>query len=393
MIEFGASPRGPIGLVQAGRVLALLRGRGHVVPDDVRDLAADVLRHRIVLSYDALSEGVTADQLLERVLAAVPEPNAEDLMRETPTRGEGAMSTARARAAGGAAGPGPAGAAADRGDRPRDHAARRADAPGRSACRRRRRRHGARAAPSVRDRRRRAPHRPRRHRPHRPAARPPARARARADDLDRARRVAVDGVRHRAPAEGRRGRGRGARVRTTRRTAGGQRRRRRVRRRRRRACCRRAAPSPGSSRCGGCSPRASRPTASSTPTRWPTRSRAWGGWRASPGSWSRSATSATSTAGSGRWRRCGSATRCSRSRSSIRAKPSSRRSGTSRWSIPRPAPASTSTPPTAACASGSPKLERERRDELARELRRLRIDHVTLATDQDWLLELGHHLR
>ena len=85
MIEFGSSPRGPIGLVQAARVLALLRGRGHVVPDDVRDLASDVLRHRIVLSYDALSEGVTADQLLERILAAVPEPNAADLIHETPT--------------------------------------------------------------------------------------------------------------------------------------------------------------------------------------------------------------------------------------------------------------------------------------------------------------------
>jgi MoxR-like ATPase len=85
MIEFGASPRGPIGLVQAARVLALLRGRGHVVPDDVRDLAADVLRHRLVLSYDALSEGVTADQLLERVLAAVSDPGVEDLMREAPT--------------------------------------------------------------------------------------------------------------------------------------------------------------------------------------------------------------------------------------------------------------------------------------------------------------------
>ncbi len=85
MIEFGSSPRGPIGLVQAARVLALLRGRGHVVPDDVRDLASDVLRHRIVLSYDALSEGVTADQLLERVLAAVPEPNSADLIHETPT--------------------------------------------------------------------------------------------------------------------------------------------------------------------------------------------------------------------------------------------------------------------------------------------------------------------
>jgi MoxR-like ATPase len=84
MIEFGASPRGPIGLVQAARVLALLRGRGHVSPQDVRDLAADVLRHRIVLSYDALSEGVTADQLLERVLVAVAEPGGRELIRETP---------------------------------------------------------------------------------------------------------------------------------------------------------------------------------------------------------------------------------------------------------------------------------------------------------------------
>jgi MoxR-like ATPase len=65
-------------------VLALLRGRGHVVPQDVHDLATDVLRHRIVLSYDALSEGVTADQLLERVLAAVAEPGSAQLMRETP---------------------------------------------------------------------------------------------------------------------------------------------------------------------------------------------------------------------------------------------------------------------------------------------------------------------
>ncbi|MFZ0382266.1 MAG: MoxR family ATPase [Solirubrobacteraceae bacterium] len=85
MIEFGASPRGPIGLVSAARVLALLRGRGHVVPADVRDLAADVLRHRMVLSYDALSDGVTADQLLDRVLSAVPEPDAQDLIRESPT--------------------------------------------------------------------------------------------------------------------------------------------------------------------------------------------------------------------------------------------------------------------------------------------------------------------
>jgi MoxR-like ATPase len=81
MIEYGASPRGPIGLVQAARVLALLRGRGHVAAEDVRDLAADVLRHRLVLSYDALSEGVTADELLEQVLSVVPEPGSHHLTR------------------------------------------------------------------------------------------------------------------------------------------------------------------------------------------------------------------------------------------------------------------------------------------------------------------------
>jgi MoxR-like ATPase len=84
LIEFGASPRGPIGLVQAARVLALLRGRGHVTSDDIRDLAVDVLRHRIVLSYDALSEGVTTDELLARVLAAVPGAGGHHLIREAP---------------------------------------------------------------------------------------------------------------------------------------------------------------------------------------------------------------------------------------------------------------------------------------------------------------------
>jgi MoxR-like ATPase len=82
MVEYGASPRGPIGLVQSARVLALLRGRGHVVAEDIRDLAADVLRHRIVLSYDALSEGVTADDVLGRVMAAVSAPGSTHLMRE-----------------------------------------------------------------------------------------------------------------------------------------------------------------------------------------------------------------------------------------------------------------------------------------------------------------------
>jgi MoxR-like ATPase len=80
-IEFGASPRGPIGLVQAGRVLALFRGRGHVTVQDVRDLAPDVLRHRLVLSYDAFGEGVTADDLLARVLEQVAAPESDHIRR------------------------------------------------------------------------------------------------------------------------------------------------------------------------------------------------------------------------------------------------------------------------------------------------------------------------
>jgi MoxR-like ATPase len=81
LIEYGASPRGPIGLIQAGRALALLRGRGHVSVDDVRDLATDVLRHRLVLSYDALAEDVSADDLIGHVLAAVEEPPADHVGR------------------------------------------------------------------------------------------------------------------------------------------------------------------------------------------------------------------------------------------------------------------------------------------------------------------------
>ncbi len=73
-IEFGASPRASIGLVQAGQALALLRGRTHVTAADVHDLAKDVLRHRLVLSYDALADGVRAEDLLDRVLEVVAPP-------------------------------------------------------------------------------------------------------------------------------------------------------------------------------------------------------------------------------------------------------------------------------------------------------------------------------
>ncbi|HEX8051849.1 MAG TPA: AAA family ATPase [Thermoleophilaceae bacterium] len=79
LIEWGASPRGPIGLVQAARALALLRGRGHVTLTDIRDLAADVLRHRLVLSYEALSADVSADDVIDRVVSAVIGPRAEQM--------------------------------------------------------------------------------------------------------------------------------------------------------------------------------------------------------------------------------------------------------------------------------------------------------------------------
>ncbi|MFG1922467.1 AAA family ATPase [Cryptosporangium sp. NPDC048952] len=75
-ITYGASPRASISLVLGARALAYLRGRDYVVPEDVTDLALDVLRHRLVLSYEALSDDVTADSVLSGILGAlkVPEP-------------------------------------------------------------------------------------------------------------------------------------------------------------------------------------------------------------------------------------------------------------------------------------------------------------------------------
>jgi MoxR-like ATPase len=76
-ISFGASPRGPISLVQGARALALVRGREYAVVDDLQALARDALRHRLVLSYQALAEEVTPDSVLEQVLAAVPTPQID----------------------------------------------------------------------------------------------------------------------------------------------------------------------------------------------------------------------------------------------------------------------------------------------------------------------------
>jgi MoxR-like ATPase len=76
-VSFGASPRGPISLVAAGRALALIRGRDYVVPADLEALARDAFRHRLVLSYRALAEEVEPDSILDTVLASVPVPQID----------------------------------------------------------------------------------------------------------------------------------------------------------------------------------------------------------------------------------------------------------------------------------------------------------------------------
>jgi MoxR-like ATPase len=73
-VTFGASPRASINMVLAARALAFLRGRDYALATDVRDLARDVLRHRIVLSYEALAEDMSADDVLTPILAATPLP-------------------------------------------------------------------------------------------------------------------------------------------------------------------------------------------------------------------------------------------------------------------------------------------------------------------------------
>jgi MoxR-like ATPase len=74
-IQYGASPRASLGLIRATRALSLLRGRDYALPQDVQDVAPDILRHRLVLSYDALADDVPADHIVGRVLATVPLPS------------------------------------------------------------------------------------------------------------------------------------------------------------------------------------------------------------------------------------------------------------------------------------------------------------------------------
>jgi MoxR-like ATPase len=82
VLEHGVSPRGTLGLVAAARALALLRGRDYVLPPDVADLAGDVLAHRLVLSFDALADGLDPRDVVAQVLAALPVPQVAPLQQD-----------------------------------------------------------------------------------------------------------------------------------------------------------------------------------------------------------------------------------------------------------------------------------------------------------------------
>ena len=80
-VSYGASPRASLGLIAASRALALVRGRDYVLPQDVLDVTADVLRHRLVLSYDAIADGVPADHIVKRIVQTVPLPQVAPRQR------------------------------------------------------------------------------------------------------------------------------------------------------------------------------------------------------------------------------------------------------------------------------------------------------------------------
>ena len=74
MIEFGASPRASIWLILTGKAHAMLNGRGFVIPEDIKSVAHDVLRHRITLTYEAEAEGMTTDRVIDIVMEKIRSP-------------------------------------------------------------------------------------------------------------------------------------------------------------------------------------------------------------------------------------------------------------------------------------------------------------------------------
>ena len=89
LIQYGASPRASLGIVRATRALALLRGRDYALPQDVQEVAADILRHRLVLSYDALADDIPADRIIDRVLSTVPLPTVAPRQNAAPANPAG----------------------------------------------------------------------------------------------------------------------------------------------------------------------------------------------------------------------------------------------------------------------------------------------------------------
>jgi MoxR-like ATPase len=73
-VSFGVSPRASINLIEGARALAFLRGRNYALPEDLLDLVPDIFRHRLVLTYDALAEGITPDRLIRRIMHHLPAP-------------------------------------------------------------------------------------------------------------------------------------------------------------------------------------------------------------------------------------------------------------------------------------------------------------------------------
>jgi MoxR-like ATPase len=83
-IAFGASPRASLGIIAASRALALVRGRDYVVPQDVIEVIPDVLRHRLVLTYDALADDVKAETVINRILQTVGLPQVNAIPQQGP---------------------------------------------------------------------------------------------------------------------------------------------------------------------------------------------------------------------------------------------------------------------------------------------------------------------
>jgi len=87
LIQYGASPRASLGIVRATRALALMRGRDYALPQDIQHIAPDILRHRLVLSYDALADDIPAEHIVDRVLSTVPAPTVAPRQSAVPTNG------------------------------------------------------------------------------------------------------------------------------------------------------------------------------------------------------------------------------------------------------------------------------------------------------------------